>query len=294
MGHHYVPQFLLRRWSTKGKFVAHYWHDQARKVIVNRKASVAAACQIANLNTFFGVPAMQRDLPETAYFTPLVDTPADLALKAMLKGGVRALKIGERMAWARFLVSFGVRTPETLREMGPQETLKAFDIVTAAATGPPADEAKVSTIIQALMPTLQRNFPLQAAIDISSDPQKLARVADMRWWLRRFDRKGLLIGDRPLLTYPRMSRPCGIPLDNPRCLIALPVAPDVIFFASPDPKTQTKTRGVSPARQICILNEETIYQSKCVFFPTDDLVDFVEPRLSGKVCGPVPRANHCP
>jgi hypothetical protein len=116
MGHHYVPRFLLSQWATGGKFVAHYWDGKSSKPIKNAKATVASACQIPNLNVFFGVPKSQRDLPESKYFTPCVDTPAANALRIMLKDGVRALTSAQRTDWARFLVSFAVRTPEALRD----------------------------------------------------------------------------------------------------------------------------------------------------------------------------------
>ena len=145
--HHFVPQFLLRRWATNGKFVSYHFEISANRVIENPKAIVASACQIENLNTFFGVPASQRDFPETQYLTPRVDTPAAAALQVMLANGVRALSAEQRIDWARLLVSFAVRTPETLREMGPNETTRAFDFVEAAAKGPP-DERKVTAIIQ--------------------------------------------------------------------------------------------------------------------------------------------------
>jgi hypothetical protein len=230
--HHYVPQFLLRQWSIDGRFVAYYWDNASKKVIENDKAMVPSACQIPDLNTFFDVPKSQRDFPETRFFTPHVDTPAATAMSVMLRHGVRALTQEQRVDWARLLVSFGVRMPETLRDMGPIETKKAFDLVAATSKGPPEHERKVTALIQQNMRVFQRNFPLRAAIEISSDPTKLATVNGMQWWIRRWDRGAILIGDRPLLTSPRMQYPCGIPLDHPSCLILLPVAPAAVFFAS--------------------------------------------------------------
>jgi hypothetical protein len=142
--HHYVPQFLLRGWATNGKLYAYYWNDGAKRVIENDKASVASACRIRDLNVFFGVSKAQRDFPEVGFFTPKVDTPAADALHVLLVSGVRALLPEHRTDWARLLVSFGVRTPEALREMGPAETEKAFTLVEAAAKGPPKDEANVT------------------------------------------------------------------------------------------------------------------------------------------------------
>jgi hypothetical protein len=156
----------------------------------------------------------------------------------MRKKGVRALTPEQRMDWARLHVSFAVRTPETLRKLGPRETKKAFALVEASAKGPPDDERKVSALIQANMKKLERNFPLNIAMDLSTDPEKLLAVDQMTWWVRRWPRPAILIGDRPLLTFPRAPHPCGIPLDHPSCLIALPIAPNVGFFASANPKTR--------------------------------------------------------
>jgi len=285
MGHHFVPQFLLKRWAANGRFVAYYFETAANRVIENGKATVASACQIADLNVLFGVHVSQRDFPERAFFTPRVDTPAATALEQMLKGGVRVLTGAQRADWARFLVSLAVRTPETLRKMGPQETKKAFDLVEASAKGPPAAEEKVTSIIQANMGNFKRNFPLEAAMELSIDPEKLATVADMMWWIRSWARPAVLIGDRPLLTSPRARFPCGIPLDDPSCLIVLPIAPDAVFFASANRKTRDKMRKMSLGKIASLVNEETILRSTCVYFPNKSLSGFVMPRVEGKANG---------
>ena len=177
--HHYVPQFLLRQWSNSGRLVAYFYESRASKVIENDSATVVSACQIRDLNIFFAVPKHQKDFPETKHFTPVVDTPAFHALHVMLKKGVGAPTHKQRIDWARLLVSFGVRTPEALRQMGPDETKKAFDLVEAGARESPEERRKVSAVIQQNMKTFERNFPLQAAIDISQDPAKLAAVDGM-------------------------------------------------------------------------------------------------------------------
>jgi hypothetical protein len=202
-------------------------------VIQNNKAAVASACQVADLNTFFGLPESQRHFPETNFFTPRVDTPAASALDVILKNGIRPLTTKQRFDWARLLVSFGVRTPETLQQMGPLEVTRAFELVEAAAKGLAQDEQKVTAHIQANMGRYKRNFPLNAAMELSTDPQKLTAVEAMTWWTRRWTRPAILIGDRPLLTSPRMRYPCGIPLDNPTCLIVCRLRRPLSFSRRP-------------------------------------------------------------
>ena len=94
-------------------------------------------------------------------------TPRDRYARLILVQGVSALTAAQRLHWARLLVSFGVRTPETLRDMGPKEVTKAFEIVKSAAKGQPEDERRVTAIIQANIGLFRRNFPLQAAMDLS-------------------------------------------------------------------------------------------------------------------------------
>ena len=186
MGHHYVPRFLLRRWATpQGRLVAYFFEPRSNKVVENPKATVAHACEIKDLNVFFGVQVSQRDFPETGFFTPYVDTPAARALQTMLETGVRTLTPQLRMDWARLILSLGVRTPEMLRQMGPAETKRAFELVKGMAKGDPRDEQRVTALIERNMQTFERNFPLQAAIGLSTDPQNLAIVCGMNWWVRR-------------------------------------------------------------------------------------------------------------
>jgi Protein of unknown function (DUF4238) len=283
--HHYVPKFLLRRWANNGRLVGYYFDLASDKVIENAKATVVSACQIPDLNIYFGVHPSQRDIPETGFFTPLVDTPAAIALRIMLEKGVRALTPKQRMDWARLLVSFAVRTPETLRVMGPKETKKAFDLVEAIAKGPKEDEQKVTALIQTNMQIFERNFPLNIAMELSTDPQKLAAVDHMTWWIRRWTRPAILIGDRPLLTFPRAPHPCGIPLDHPSCLIALPIAPSAVFFASANPNTKAKARTMTPSKIALGMNEETIWRSTIVYASDRSLASFVIPRVKGKASG---------
>jgi hypothetical protein len=252
-------------------------------VIENPNALVASACQIKNLNTYFGVSS-HSDFPEVRFFTPRVDTPAAKALEAMLTNGVQALAHQQQVDWARLLISFGVRTPETLRQMGPAETRKAFKLVEAIAKGPPDAERQVTAIINREMEKFTRNFPLNAAMDICTDPGKLAKLVHMQWWIRRWPRPTILIGDRPLLTYPRAPYPCGIPLDNPSLLVVLPIAPDAVFFASAT-KTRHTMRTMALGRIALLVNEETIWRSTRIYAADKSLASFVMPKVQGKETG---------
>jgi hypothetical protein len=189
--HHFVPQFLLDGWATRGQLQAYRWIAQAGKVGKD-SVSVAKACQIEDLHAFFGLPRGQREAPERDFFTPQIDTPAHKAHAVLLADGVRALTDAHRTAWARFLVAFGARTPETLRKWGPDQFRRAMAQIRATSSESPE------------MRALERNVPLEIAMDFAVDPTKFRPVMKMHWWLRRFNDRDahVLLGDRPLLSQP--------------------------------------------------------------------------------------------
>jgi hypothetical protein len=163
--------------------------------------------------------------------------------------------------------------------------MKAFKLVEASAKGRLDAERQVTAIIDREMPKFTRNFPLNAAMDICTDPAKLAKLVRMQWWIRRWPRPAILIGNRPLLTYPRAPYPCGIPLDNPSLLVALPIAPNAVFFASAGAKTRDKMRNMARGKIASLVNEETIWRSTIAYAIDNSLASFVMPKVEGKATG---------
>lgn len=143
--HHYVPQFLLRQWGPDGRFCSFYWNSRANRVITNDKALIASACQQRGLNRLLDVPTHLQDTPETEHWSPRIDYPAAKALQVLLKSGPDALTEIQRVDWARFLIAFAARTPETLRVLGAKATEKGLTDAKALAKGPPELEALIDS-----------------------------------------------------------------------------------------------------------------------------------------------------
>jgi Protein of unknown function (DUF4238) len=270
--HHFVPQFLLAQWATNGQLITYRWIEAAEKVVVGR-ASVAAVCQLEDLHSFFGLPRGDREAPERDYFTPRIDTPAAETHAILVRRGVAGLTLKQREAWARFLVAFGVRTPETLRRWGPEQYRSAMAQAEANPTADPVAEAIGSSLIAADMPKLERNTPLKIAMELCEDPTKVFAVDSMNWWLRTFDKPAVLLGDRPLLSQPTANWPCGIALDDPNCLIALPLTPRTVFFASSNSKSQGQMRKEPPGRLLRNLNLRTLQSAVDYVFASNSSTD---------------------
>jgi hypothetical protein len=281
--HHFVPQFMLENWATNGRLTSYQWIADSPKKVVIGSPTVRGSCQIEDLYAFYGLSVPARNAPEDEFFTPRVDTPAAGALRLLRSSGVAALASRHREAWARFIVSFGVRTPETMRSMGPAEFRNAMEIARGTAQGPPELEAIVTGLIARNMHALERNMPLKIAMELATDPAKLNAVGAMQSWLRRFDKNKLLVSDRPLLAYPGTRYPCGIPLDNPDCLIALPIAPNMVFFASASRGIRAEIRRTVPSKIAHAINTESVMSCVDFVYASDDsLGQFVRSQLVKK------------
>src|SRR5664280_996403 len=169
--HHFVPQFLLHKWAHKGQLVS-YTRIKATGAVKAGSTSVVKACQVKDLNAFFGISKEKREAPERDFWTPHIDSPAANAHQTILKYGVQALSSEQQEAWAAFLISFGVRTPETLRILGPAEYRKAMAKSQTNPTEAPEVEAVVNDLIAAEMRKLERNVPIHIAMKLASDPAK--------------------------------------------------------------------------------------------------------------------------
>ena len=202
----------------------------------------------------------------------------------LLAAGVASLSAEQRRAWARFVVAFGVRPPETLRRWGPARDRRAMAQAEANSTASGEVEAIVSGLINNEMAKRERNVPLNIAMELCEDLTKVFTVENMNWWLRRFDGSSkVLFGDRPLLSQPTANWPCGIAIYDPNCLITLPIEPRTVFFASANPKHQAQMRKEAPSRLVRKLNLRTIQSTVDYVFANDESTDdFVKRHMHGR------------
>jgi hypothetical protein len=284
--HRYVPRFLLGRWASNGRVVSYRWSPSAGTVLENPKTSVLAAGEIADLNAFYGLPPPHAGAPEPEGLVPQIDAPAETALRCMIEWGVADLPADLRAAWARLLATFAIRTPETLGALGAGEFRKVMEVAHGKGGLPPPLDA-VAGGLNARDPSApDRNVPPNPALALACDRASTGIVAAMDWWLRRFTGRTILLSDRPLLSQPRVPYPCGIALDDPDCLIMLPVAPDTVFFATANPDIQARIRKTPKGKLARMINEETVWRAaESVYAPDNSMAAFVHDRIVGKVKG---------
>jgi hypothetical protein len=278
---HFVPRLLLQRWATNGNMVSYYLDVFKERVVENTKAGIVVHCAVPGLNDLWGVPAKAKREFES-YLTKEIDTLSATIVAKMLRVGINSLTQPDRIVWAKFLVALPLRTPNVLQLLAPAEAQKALRKVQSFGRASLKEHAFANMVIRHNARMYQRNWPRRIARDLIEDPGKFRRVCEMRWRLRRLSRGSLLLGDRPLLTNPQTTRwKGGMPLDNPRCRIALPLAPDTVFFAAFDASVLEQLESMSDERLANMLNEETIAACDNFVFASDtSLGGFVKPRLT--------------
>jgi hypothetical protein len=279
--HHHIPLFLLNRWATDGRLFSYHWSNGTAEMRENRRASVQSACQFNDSGSTQRVSVSAGDASNQDFFALLVDTPAANALDSMLRKGISGLTADQRSAWARLIVSFGARTPEALRSLGAADYRNAKPSELSLGAQAMATEQLER---ERLVP--ERTIPIKTAMQLAADPTTISAVADMEWWLRRFEGKTILFSDRPLLTRPRTAQPCGIATHDLSCLLILPVAPDTVFFATADPKIRAKARRTPKGKLVNLINDETVWRAaKYVYAPNGSMAAFIHDRLAGKEKG---------
>ena len=283
---HFVPQFLLKRWATNGNMVSYHWDAFKERVVENTKAGIRVHCAVPGLNDLWAVPPTAKQAFEN-YLTTKIDTPSATIVEKMLRVGINSLTQSERIVWAKFLVALPLRTPNVLQLQASAEALKALRKVQNFGHASLAEHAFANMVIKHNTWIYQRNWPRKIARELIDDPDKFRRVCELRWRLRRLRRGRVLIGDRPLLINPQTTPwKLGFPLDNPRCRIALPLAPDAVFFAAFDASVLEQLESMSDESLANRLNEETIAGCDDFVFASDtSLGRFAKSRLTRRFGG---------
>jgi len=94
--HHYVPQFLLKRWANNEGLVPVFRRCEDGVIRPTTTAPKGTAF-VEFLYSLDGVPDDQRQIIESKFFAEQVDSKGSVVLDKMLAGGVHALTPAERV-----------------------------------------------------------------------------------------------------------------------------------------------------------------------------------------------------
>lgn len=275
--HHHIPKFYLKSWADpRDRCVCEFSKPYDR--VKPKRVDPDGTGYVHGLNRIPGIPAHEADSLETRFFRT-TDDLASQALAILLGDEPYQFSIGQRSAWARFLVSLVARHPESVaRHMAAgaallQESLPEIRAEYERARKPhdPPTYEEYAALHSPNPGGRAGALLLQSVIDSPLIGNHLIR---MRWIVLRDELPlyPLLTSDRPIIMTNGLVRP--------EDQIILPISPIAIFVATNTIETENfirRTRRRDIFRQV---NERVARQSrKYVYGSNDSQLDFVSKRL---------------
>jgi hypothetical protein len=260
--HHYTPQFYLRAWCRPGPAgegdQLYVVQNFAREIRYTRRAPKAIGYQDHLYSFSDTVPAPDRAALEVQVFSPLDAKAADVAQKLVNN---ETLNRDERAVWAVFIAAMRARTPENiefLRTTGPDhlrvELGKGQEEYENLREE--HDPATVVEWVEERYPGLIENFSLARLPHILTG-DVITKVDRMAWHPLNFEdcRFPLLCSDRPCVFT------AGI--DDPNCVIALPLSPRHAFIAFyRNSQAQKALTQHGPSTIAAALNHNVVTQAR--------------------------------
>lgn len=270
MKHHYVPKFLLRRWTDAAGNMHRYrlidGHLKRRNV---SPASTGYLPDLYSVSTeVWGVA--KDHIEKEGFFGPIDNNAANALCKLE-----RRITLAEKdhIAWTVFLCSLRGRQPdviEFLRTDARQfhsDVLATLDSQNLPAGGTTTEQ------------WFNSHFP--GAIDTATfaswlprmilNDEVVNRFGSLKWWCREFlaDAPKLLLSDLPL----QWERD----LHDPGFFILLPIGPDRIFFGTASEETEDVLSRMPAADMIYKANRSALASCAQYFWaaPGSSLDDFV-------------------
>jgi hypothetical protein len=244
MRHHYVPEFLQKPWTKNaldGKL------EVFRLDLPNAPSSRHTPKHTGFDNDLYAltkdvVAGMDKQSVEKL-FLKNVDNNAALVRNKLEHQGLKYLSLEDKVHWTRFIMSLRFRQPDAvhLLQQSATENLKE-----SLSENPEEFEELISTDgPQSLKELTEKEYPLYGN-----------KILNMNWWLWDFHNVpyDLLLSDHPCVFTS------GI--DDPNCIIALPISPKKAFMATQSDEVAKTLRRVQPKTLIMLINESIFMQAR--------------------------------
>lgn len=252
MNHHFVPQFVLRRWCNEaGKL-------QSFRIVHGRVACRATTPEYTGFEPrlyaiFSKVFGIDEDHLEKKLFGP-IDSNGAVALAKIEQGG--GLSEDDHIAWAFFLSSLRLRQPDMLAHLrnDGMAMMKRF-LAEGDATLPkgwPSSEQWLEAHHPGIMEA-QALTSWLARIILRNEMTD--RFAGLHWWVKVFKPEApkLLLADQPLYWDGGLS--------TGKFYIQMPIGPDRVFFGTEAKETEAALDALPGAELIHRVNLATLASS---------------------------------
>jgi hypothetical protein len=259
--HHFKPVFFLSRWTGKDGRLCEMRLIRGKLVV--KRPHPEGTGYIKDLYRTDGVPEdISQDL-EIKFMSPL-DNGAATALSKLAVDA--PLSAGERMAWARFLLSMLYRNRECVELIKTHMTEIRSEATLALEPDWATQHGHETTLAEAAAARKPAAADIDASnmlVDIIANSRALPDIARMHW--KRIDlRKStipLLTSDRPLVF---------VGLSHPKAHMALPIGPYDLFVAVFDEKITKALLKVDPTKLAWEMNRDVVSSARQFVWGVDD------------------------
>lgn len=269
MRNHYVPQFLLRAWSSGDEEDVVVFRNTQQGVRASRRGTKFTGFEHDMLSLTRDVIAGMDKHAIEKQFLRVVDQEASDAREKMLQGGLAALSPYDRVAWARFIMSLRLRQPSLVMELRDS----AAKHLRASLASHPAEYTEIAgeaapvaleEWTEQKFPGLIENFGLSFFAGLVDDATIGTKLMNLKWWLWDFSDCDidLLLADHPCIF--------ASGIDAPKLIVALPISPKMAFLATRGEDVATALRATKPRDLLKRINTSSVIQATVRVYARDE------------------------
>jgi hypothetical protein len=258
--HHYVPQFMLRRWcNDAGKLPS--FSVRNGRVLHSSLAPRYTGYENALYAVVANALGIDEDYLERNLFSP-IDSNAAIALGKIERR--EAISEDDKVAWAFFLNSLRLRQPDVLAHLRSEGLKMLKSLLAAGDAALPADAPTTEE-------WLNRNHPGMLEVESLASwlprmvmhDEMTDRFAELHWWVLEFapEAPKLLLSDLPI------HWEGGVKTDN--FFIHMPIAPDRLFIGTASEATERYLDGIPRAELIRRVNRGSLASSSVRIWGAD-------------------------
>jgi len=283
--HHYIPQFYLEPWVNRdfdNKLTEYrslkYPHEPFPRLEIKRRGKM----ETGFVENLYRIPGATKETKQNVerIFMGAVDKHAATARNMMLEGTVPT-DANLRHAWARFLLSLIMRTPEAVRSfkskvrsdfLAPDPDFQARYDALKKENWP----ATLEEYMLQRSPTMPERQAVIMITKLIQNEKVLRLMMRADWWIldTSSKRRKILTSDHPLIMTNGLGRPDGH--------FALPISPKLVFIAFMNREIGMNIQAMPLGRLIRNVNEAVIGQGRRSVYAFDEESTRDVKRLMGK------------
>lgn len=280
--HHYIPAFYLSRWATGTDNRVCQFSKPYNRVVPNRRHPNATGF-VDKLYELKGLDPDFTNAAETKFFSPVDNAASDALDLIEHEGNYARWDSRRRSAWAVFLHSLLLRTPEDVAAF--KETWRYLMISDHLGmweeryqnVRKPNDASTLKEHMKNLHTDTHDRSAMSALVSMLNGGNVARKINDMLWHIidtsdADFD---LLTSDRPII------RTNGLMIEGGH--LALPIGPRTLFVAAKDQSALYPIISLSRRKLVRECNRQVAsYAVKYVYGTDDRNLPFISKHFATK------------